>query len=409
MGFLGLIPASKLAAGYNPLTQTLTLYAQGEVQDYTAGIEFDREPLLGGLKFRLQGWTGPLGKGTSPYSHQQRFQIHLPSPVTPSGNVIIVTQNHPNGVVVPIRWVGLGAENDQPATQPTTELASAEAETSEAAAPAATAPQTLTPNQEQLNVLFKMPFQIKEASQVPTGGSVTLKYDPRMLQIQEAGIQGGNIVWTMNSLQTGNTQVIVTISGGIAQYVIQKVYDVRVFVLDQMQAAPANPQAILSFLGRVNIAVRLVQDQYPDAQLYEVEALPPVPEKVSNPNALSKLKVVFRAGNGTAVIKSTGWGTFGPVQYVDQPWLEDVVIPWPIRMEATEADALLKKAGYTGTYGAMTLRHPLYPGIEQPYYIFSMNSGQYVFVGVNDGKVTTNPVDSATVAKNSTAEVADKA
>ena len=403
MGFLGLIPADELAAGYNPGTHTLSLFAKGEAQNFTYGIEFERQTWFGGLKFNLMGWTGPLGQGTTPYSHEQGFQIQLPSPALPSGTVIIVTANHPKGVSVPIRWVGLHDDADATPNTLLTAEAAPETDTAEAAEP-----QNLPPGHEQLNVLFKMPFQIKQASQVPQFGSVQMKFDPTMLQLQQAGIEDGNIVWTMNSLQTGNTQVVVNISGGIAQYVMQKVYDVRVFVLDQAAVAEKAPQAILSFLGRVNIAVRLVQEKYPAAELYEVEALPPTPQQVSNPNALSKLKVVFRAGKGTAIIESTGWGSFGPVQYIDQPWMEDVVIPWPVQLEATAADALMKKAGYTGTYGAMTLRHPLYPGVEQPYYIFSMTKGGYVFVGVNDRKVTTNPAQALPITENSAA-VAEEA
>jgi|GEM_PF-760113 len=379
MGFLGLIPADELAAAYNTQTKTLTLFAEGKVQDYTYGISFEQVPLMGGLKFRLEGWTGPLHDPVtySPYSHEQAFSLQLPSPVAPSGKVIIVDANHPEGVAVEVRFLGLAEPEAAPR-----QLAGA-------AAPSPVA------GQEQLNVLFKMPFMIKEAASVPQGGRVSIKFDPTMLQLQQAGIEGGNIAWTLNSLQTGDTQVVVSVFGGIAQYVLQKVYDVRIFVLEQAQNSAPAPQAILSFLGRVNIAVRLVQDQYPDAELYEVEALPPSPRPCSGPNELSKLKVVFRAGKGTAIIESTGWGTFGPVQYIPQPWMEDQVIAWPVQMEATEADSLMKKAGYTGTYGAMTLRKPLYPGIVQPYYIFSMNSGQYVFVGVNDKKVTVNPVGQA--------------
>lgn len=383
MGFLGLIPASELGAVYNPQTKTLTLSAQGEVRDYTYGITFERVELAGGLKFRLEGWTGPLHDpaSSSPYSHSQDFSIQLPSPVFPSGAVIIVDENHLDGVPINIHW--LGAQLTTDASAPQTALA--------AAAPAE-AP-GLIPGHEQLNVLYKMPFQIKASSNVPAFGTVNIKFDPTFLTLQQAGISNGSIAWTFNSLQTGDTQVIVTTTGGIAQYITQQAYDVRIFVLEPALATtPAAPETILSFLGRVNIAVRLVQDQYPGAQLLEVEALPPTPQAVTNPNALSQLKVVFRAGNGTAIIKSIGWGSFGPVQYIGSPWMEDVVIAWPIKMEASEADSLLKKAGYTGPYGAMTLRHPLYPGIKEPYYIFSMTTGQYVFVGVNDKKVTVNPV-----------------
>lgn len=41
--------------------------------------------------------------------------------------------------------------------------------------------------------------------------------------------------------------------------------------------------------------------------------------------------------------------------------MEDVFIPWPISMDIVQVDQLLKKAGTTGAYGAITLRHPLCP------------------------------------------------
>ncbi|WP_151089054.1 hypothetical protein [Hymenobacter baengnokdamensis] len=100
------------------------------------------------------------------------------------------------------------------------------------------------------------------------------------------------------------------------------------------------------------------------------------------------MRAVFQVKGGTAFAIMTQWGEFGPIQFIAHPWLEDVVISWPIKMDIVQADELLKKAGYTDPYGAVTVRHPLYPGSYEPYYIFSMMSGSYVFVGVNDGKVS---------------------
>jgi hypothetical protein len=105
--------------------------------------------------------------------------------------------------------------------------------------------------------------------------------------------------------------------------------------------------------------------------------------------------LVFHTSKGTAFISSIGWAEFGPITFVDQPWLEDVLIQWPIKMDITEADQLIKKAGHTGKYGVCVLRHPLYPGVEEPYYIFTMATGEYVFVGVDDKRVTVNAVRQA--------------
>lgn len=156
--------------------------------------------------------------------------------------------------------------------------------------------------------------------------------------------------------------------------------------------------ATLSFLGMANIAVRIVNEQYPGSQLYEGDGISPS-GPTTNVNNVNSWRFVFRTANGgTAFIHSTVWGEFGPVTYVGQPWLEDRVIPWPINMDIVKADELIKQAGYTQEYTAVTLRWPLYPGINQPEYIFSMVDELYVFVGVYDGKVST---ESATVAAES--------
>ena len=108
MGFLRLIPADHLLAKYDYSTQKLTLSAKGKVQDSTTGITFDRLAWAGGLKFQLEGWTGPLMDSQSPYYHKQEFSIRLPSIVTPSNDVIIVDANHPNGLVVSILGLPVG-------------------------------------------------------------------------------------------------------------------------------------------------------------------------------------------------------------------------------------------------------------------------------------------------------------
>lgn len=152
--------------------------------------------------------------------------------------------------------------------------------------------------------------------------------------------------------------------------------------------------SILSYLGRVNIAVRLVTEKYPGAQLYEVDG---VASKgpTTDPLNIDQLTVVFSLPNNhTATIASTGWGEFGPIQDIPSPWLEDVVIPWPIKMDLTDADRLLKAAGFTGSYFNVTLRHPLYPGVNEPEYIFCMGRRIYVAVGVVSKKVFPVTVSS---------------
>jgi len=209
-----------------------------------------------------------------------------------------------------------------------------------------------------------------------------------------AGIDDGNIVWTFNSLQTGNTQAVVTIRGGVSTFIIRKTYNIRIFALD---ATPNRGDKILSYLGMVNLAVRIVQKEYPDAMLYVVEAALPcgVFEPTSDPLCLSQLRAVFRARDGTVFICSTSWGEWGQPKFVHSPWGDCVVIPWPIKMDITDAAKILRKAGFTDDFWNCGLRHPLGPPgkpYDEPYYIFLMAKGErYVFVGVNDGEIYVKP------------------
>lgn len=400
MGFGGLIPADKLAATYDPNTSKLFLSAEGTVPAGTHGIRFERLPWIGGLKFSLDGWTEALA-GSQHYEWEQAFDIQSLSSVDPSNTVIVLTANHPHkGVFVPINWLGL---KEQPPKD------------DEKNGPAPSEPQWLSAPGVQLNELFRFPFIIKQAATVPKGGSVQIKFDPTYLTLTGSGIEDADINWNFNSLQTGYTQIFVTVYGGIANFVLPKVYNVRIFVLDTAAPSSGAPQAqlairrkaadkdnktaneeILSFLGRVNIAVRLVRDKFPDAQLYAVEANPIRPESVTNPFELVLLKVIFsvRKNNkqGTATISSIGWSDFGPVHYVPHPTLGDVVITWPPPekeelLDLTKADEILRKAGYDQAYTGVSLSQPLYPGVKEPYYSFELEDYGTILVGARDGKI----------------------
>ncbi|MGN7613486.1 hypothetical protein ACQZV8_15540 [Magnetococcales bacterium HHB-1] len=146
--------------------------------------------------------------------------------------------------------------------------------------------------------------------------------------------------------------------------------------------------AILSFDGRVNIAVRIVTEQYPEAKLYEADGIA-TSGPTTDPAQVNQMRVVFQnVDNTTVIIKETGYGEFGEPILIDEPWLEDVVIEWPIEMDLPEANSLKEKAGYTSPYGAVTLRNPLGPTINNPYFIFSTTNEGYIFVDTVTKEVT---------------------
>jgi hypothetical protein len=146
-----------------------------------------------------------------------------------------------------------------------------------------------------------------------------------------------------------------------------------------------------TFLDLLNQADAIVKKQYPAAQLYEADL------DINKPG--SPWRFVFNErpdGHGT-VLLYCAMGQFQlPPTYIPQPWLEDVVIRLPISLDLAEAQALAEKAGYTGQITNIVLRHPLYPGVIEPSYIFTMPSrGVWVFVGVKSRKVTTEPFAKA--------------
>lgn len=164
--------------------------------------------------------------------------------------------------------------------------------------------------------------------------------------------------------------------------------------------------AILSFLGGVNIAHRQVTEapdgQYPDAELLEVQARPPdgTEEAVSSPDDLGHIRCIFKTMHsgtqGTVFIESTDWWSdFNPPSYVAKRSVGNRVISWIPEglMEATEADKLMKEAGYTKKYLGMKLRYPSEKA-EEEVYIFQMEDKHtHVVVGAKTGIVTVEQGD----------------
>jgi len=405
MGFLGPIPASKLAASYDFKTRTLTLSAEGTIQEATYGITFKRLPWMGGLKFILEGWTGPLTGEEAPYEHSQSFDdIQLPNPAFPSDSVIIVDATKIHGVKVPIHWVGgllENASNGQQISKDSTESDASQQVIS-------------SPSAKVVTTRYKEPFNIRQSAEMPKYGTIDMKFDASFLTLQNAGIDDGNIVWKFDPVQVGDTQVVITLHGGIADYVRTIYYNVHVVfplgpgpvITSSDSQVPLGPGPVITgsdshvplgpgpvvptFLARVKHALQLVEAKYPGAKLYNVHATTHNPEGVTTPVLLTHLKIIFRVDKGSVTIESPGYYSYGPLHYNPEQIMGNENIDWPVGMDAIEADSLIKKAGQSSPYSGLTLRHPLYPGITQTYYIFKMIARYKVFVGVKNKKVSIN-------------------
>lgn len=147
--------------------------------------------------------------------------------------------------------------------------------------------------------------------------------------------------------------------------------------------------AILSFDGRVNIAVRIVTEKFPAAKLYEADGTA-TGGSTTDPAQINHLKVVFQnENNSTVIIQETAYGEFGEPELFPYPWADDLVIEWPIEMDLPKANELKEQAGFTEPYSNVTLRNPLGPKITNPFFIFGVDHNEpYIFVDTVTGEVT---------------------
>jgi len=197
MGFLQLIPATQLNATYDSETRTLLVRAQGQAQNYTTGIHFTMKTTPDGRDtFQLMGWVGPLGTGTTPYDHGQRFE-HMDFPGT---HVVVEDAGHPGGVAVPVEVIPGAA-------------ASAAA-----------------PSHEVRRVAVGGSLELRAAVWRQRGATQSLDQDAAFLALESAGIQnpagGSEIVWSLRGLKAGETQVKLVSIGGITPIVTSRTIQV---------------------------------------------------------------------------------------------------------------------------------------------------------------------------------------
>lgn len=407
-----LIPADSITASYDNEAKLLILKASGTHVDLTRDIEFRRLPFDGGLLFELIGWVGPVVHGESPYEITDSFNIDLPSIVFPSNTVVVNTENKQHWVV-PIQY---NKTTEQAATNGKAEVELPKVEQ--------------VSGDQKIVVLADEPFTIQQSdSFTGKGGSASIDFDKSFLTLTDARIEDGKIVWTFTAQQTGTTEVFVYVGQTQPPFLYRIPYVVESVVLDD-KSVPTQTTASfsvnnngqgssgtygaasnghkngnqkvglpLSWDGFINVGLNLIKKQYPHANLLEVDATPLTRKPVQNEWGLVNNRIVCGlSGNKTAIIQSTGWGEFGKVQTINSPFLGDQVIPWPVTLDIHDAFTILRKAGYKQAIYAVTLRQPLYPGDDQPFYIFNTGN-EFIAVGTKDKKIHNFGVSEYNVQK----------
>lgn len=216
LSHFSLIPADSVFAFYDVQKRQTILSAKGTVHEITTGIAFYRVPWLGGYKFELKGWVGPiLGPGHDrTYEVSTPFDIQWPSVIDPSGKVIIVTANHPEGELVEVEADGL----KPPPPSDTTNTA-------------AIKPQQLVATGESIFAIIGEPFSIRQGiDELKLGHSIDAAFNLEYLKLIAARVEGKDIVWTFEGLKLGSTEVVVGVGNIHPPYVYIKPWRVIIGV-----------------------------------------------------------------------------------------------------------------------------------------------------------------------------------
>jgi hypothetical protein len=398
------VPATSLTAYWDGQKSLLHLTAKGEVGVGGTDIFFNRIVWFGGLYFELLGSVPEVGPPLQvPYEKKQSFSIPNLPVTFPSLKAIIKTANYPTGIAIPIDLVWL--------TKPTQALDSKPEALDAAQAEGIAIPEPINGGTVNINALFKTPFVISETVGAFGATSIHQHHNDSNLFIQDASFEAGEIKWTFNSLQTGDTTIVVTyvspylgippVGIPIFPVVIRKVYNVKVFVLDTpapakdpiASTATLQQNISLDYLGFVYTGVRKVQDIEPKAELLKVSALPLFhiairPHEIDD---FQDLTLLLSTPVGTASISSTGWGQWAPPTFTAGPYLGlQPIDATKIKVDIKPAAKALHDSGVTTPFKEIVLDYPLhepehYP--KEPWYEFSLVDGTTKYVGADSGKV----------------------
>ena len=114
-----------------------------------------------------------------------------------------------------------------------------------------------------------------------------------------------------------------------------------------------------------------------------------------SPELLLDVRLLFSGGDGSMYVDMTSrWGKWGQIRFSDAPFPEgNNILPTRLGMDIVFADALMKRAGYLGSYLGLIAKWPmgLRMGSDQPFYCFLMEADDpaIVYVGMNTQTVMT--------------------
>lgn len=142
----------------------------------------------------------------------------------------------------------------------------------------------------------------------------------------------------------------------------------------------------MKLIDKLNEVIPIAMQKEPAAWLYEVQAIMKETDGKVLPDNLYLIRVIFGLPNNRTLIYEIDKDEKVFTRILEEPWLEDVPIPNKITTDLSTAFERMEltKLPYEHVNRNAVLRFPLYPGINEPAYVFEVDShGERKFIAVN--------------------------
>lgn len=148
----------------------------------------------------------------------------------------------------------------------------------------------------------------------------------------------------------------------------------------------------MKLLEKLNEVILNAMQKDPSAWLYEVQAIMKETDGQVLPDNVYFIKVVFGLPNNHTMIYEVDKVGTMRTQIVDSPWLEDRPLPNKMTVDLPEAYNMMLQANlvFDSVDPAIVLRFPLYPGVNEPAYVFTVSAKEerkFISVSLYSAKV----------------------
>ncbi len=158
----------------------------------------------------------------------------------------------------------------------------------------------------------------------------------------------------------------------------------------QKEEAPKEEETKFTgtFLEVLNKATELVKVEQANAIFAEADAT--LKKDAMTAADFISWKFIYWIDIKSSVFIEYKDGLFSNITPKPEPILEDYIIREPVEMDLVEAIDLMRKANYDDVIAAANLKRPLFPGSDEPFYIFGSKKFGHIFVGTISKTVTIN-------------------